>query len=193
MLLRRLSDLKPDLVKTCREREGQVKTSPYLFCWRKGNKTYVIDGNELTGPVSERRLELWLNNMPQFSQIVLITMGFFTQDAYKAVLGNQRRRERIILISLGLRDYMDMEPQPKVLNVSKAKELYSALEDVLGRYGIRPSPVTCSRCRDKAIAFCETCSKLLCKRHLISCPLCRVILCHPDTASNCFSQHRCQQ
>jgi len=191
MSIRRISDLKPKLLEACTKLGWQVRNSRHLLLCERGDNTCVIDGKESSGPVHERELALWMSEIPSSSQIILITMGFFAPDAYKAILKDENRRNKLILISLGLRDYMDTEFKPTVLQLAKPSDLFLEIKRILKDCGLQLSPANCAICSHKAIAICEFCGKLLCKSHLVPCPLCQIILCHPDTASNCLFDHRC--
>jgi hypothetical protein len=193
MILQRISDLKGDLIKACERLGWEVEDSRHLLFCKRGEEICTIDARELAGPVSKRHLRIWLNELPPSGQAILITMGFFTRSAYKLVVDDQGARGRVTLVSLGLKDYMDTEFKPRVFQLTKPTDLYQELEKALVSRRINLLPVKCDVCDGKAVILCAVCDKLLCKRHMIPCILCKTLVCHPDTASACLFQHECER
>lgn len=191
-MIQRISDLRPELEKACRELAWKVKHGTVAMLEaEKDGKTCVIDAKEHTGPIFRGNLEQWTRDYPQAHWLILVTMGFFAPDSYRFVLATEERRQRILLISLGLRDYFDREFKPRRLIATDPPELLHEVESALKRRKLPLVDVTCSHCNEKAITFCEKCGALLCKDHYIPCAVCRTKLCHPDIGK-CFFTHECR-
>lgn len=193
-VINRINDLKPELLDACKRLGWKVKESRFLLVAEKEGKRCLIDGRDATGPIFERSLNLWLKDILPSNQVILIAMGFFAPNALKHILKDKGKREKIILVSFGLKDFFDTEFKPKKLQLASPTDLYLELETILRKFGLAVSPVECNYCGKKAIAVCNSCEAMLCKSHFVPCTFCRIPLCHPDvTGKMCFFQHECER
>ncbi len=173
--------------------ELDTKLEGSLLEVQKGEARIVVDGKEHTGPVTLREFDLWLQDLPAYSQAILIAMGFFRPEVHRRVLSDPAIRSKLVLISFGLRDYMDTVLKPKRLLVAEITEPVAELLSILEETGIHPEDVSCDYCPSKALVACSVCGLLLCKRHFIPCPVCKAIMCHStETRRHCFFKHACR-
>jgi hypothetical protein len=188
-MLRRLSDIKPDVEKRLRELGFSIKPGRFLVEAEKEGELHVVDVRETTGPVGERLLATWLSDIGE-ARAVLVAMGFFTKRALAKVVLDQDLRRRVALFWVGLKDWSDEVFKPFKLQLGPATPVSEAVEEALAARGVVPKPAPCEYCTLKAISACSECYALLCKEHFMPCALCRAPLCHPS-AGRCFFSHKC--
>jgi len=191
-MMYRISQLKPEIIELAENLKFEVKEEKATVKFSKENFVATLDWRETTGPVTETFLEKWVKNFPEVNRLLLIVMGYFTAKALKHVLNNRTLRNKISLIEFGLRDYVDEEFKPKILSMSK-NELIDEIISLIKNSGLKISSFNCNFCGNQVTVCCSTCNSLLCKSHMIVCPVCNEHFCHPDlTRKNCFFDHKCK-
>lgn len=190
-MIYRISELKPKIIEKAESLGWTLKGEAPAIEFVKGNEKCILDWRDTAGPVSEGSLRRWIEEYRDADQIILMTMGFFDKKAYGHILSNKDLRKRTVLIEFGLRDYFDETLKPKKL-VLRPSDIFLETERVIGGYGLPLQSVSCDFCSGKPANVCADCKAIVCKDHIITCPMCRGNFCHPDlTGNRCFFKHIC--
>ncbi|HDM43313.1 MAG TPA: hypothetical protein ENG29_02880 [Firmicutes bacterium] len=187
--IRRITDIERPLVEALEKRGRSVEKAMGAFLRVSvGEKIYVIDNKDHSGPVMLSNLRGWIDSFDRGDHLILLTMGFFHPRCYQYLI-DEKILSRIALIGIGLRDFYDEEAKATAFGEVEGG-VFDAVVSVLGDRGIDVDVVTCKYCGGRVVAYCCGCSALLCKSHFIQCPLCKATLCHTDV-SDCYYKHEC--
>jgi len=151
----------------------------------------MIYWRETAGSVTKRILETLASNVASDYYITLLCMGFFTKHVISHVLMRKNLKGKLLLFEVGLRDYMDYTPKPRILKCT-SNVLNDVLLKVLNEYGLSVKRYTCEFCDRPVVTVCYHCNKLLCHQHMIICPVYNRTFCSPETGSECFKLHKCR-
>lgn len=191
-LFRRIGELKPKIIKKAESLGWTSKREAPVIELVRGNERCILDWRDVAGPVSEGSLRRWVEGYKDADQVILMTMGFFDKKAYGYILSNKHLRKRTILIEFGLRDYFDETFKPKKLVLTRPSDIFLETERIIESYGTPILKVLCDFCSGKPANVCADCKAIVCKDHIITCPMCKRYFCHPNlTGNKCFFKHIC--
>ena len=77
----------------------------------------------------------------------------------------------------------------KTGSLTKQDESCWFVKDELQRFSVDHRD-KCEYCGKKLLANCEVCGAAICEEHLLRCPVCHIVFCHPD-GKGCFLRHEC--
>jgi len=190
-VISRLAEIKGEL----RERYSNagLVVSPknnYFLYLTKGKDIYIIDHQEHTGPILFKSFKDWLGEFGGYTQLILITLGFFHKQATDYIL-ESNLGAKVTLLQFGIHSIYDDELHPQIFGDRESIVCKILFDTIRDRMGIDFSDDICKYCSRKAVAQCVICASHLCSDHFIPCPLCRAKLCHPDSGRECYYQHNC--
>ena len=183
-------DIAFNVVEELKKLDYTVRKTPPYIMMRRGKESVVIYWRETAGPTTIRAFQPIVEGV-RCNYYIVLCMGFFTKHVISYVLTCNRYKGKTLLFEVGLKDYMDTIPKPKILR-SNNKSLNDILLIVARSYGLEPSKYTCEYCEKPLVTACQMCGRLLCHNHFIICPICKLTLCSPETGSECFYKHRCR-
>lgn len=189
-MLRRCSDILSTLKEEGLKREFKVEVKSGRLILEKPDLNIVVECRDTTGPITERFIENWYNEVKEYKYKILITLGYYTKKALSYIFRKVKPKGTVLLLEAGLKDYMDSSMNFKYLPTNNS-EVNNIVLEALDRLNIKPTQFTCSYCGNSAITSCGYCDALLCRRHFIICPVCGDWFCHPDTGKDCFHKHKC--
>lgn len=190
-MLKRIAEFKPEIIDFFKKEGFALEQKKGTLFFHRGGEEEVVDWRETTGPVSDKFLRTWIENIATKGKLTLLAMGYFSPKAINYYLKNRGLKEKATLIEMGLHNYFEEVLKPSILT-HRHDFLLSGLRQIFSRHQLELEEKGCSYCEKPFTALCAKCLSSLCRSHVLICPVCGEYFCHPDIeGKRCFFEHRC--